>query len=108
VVLGLIAIACSAFSLGAVIDALLVTRIVVQFVGQIGAVALLRRRRPELPRPYRIWLYPLPLVIALVGWVFVFATTQPPILLFGLGVLAVGVAGFAVWSWHGRTWPFAA
>jgi basic amino acid/polyamine antiporter, APA family len=108
VVLGAIAIACSAFSLGAVIDALLVTRIVVQFVGQIGAVVLLRRRRPDLPRPYRIWLYPLPLLIALVGWVFVFATTQPPILLFGLGVLAVGVAGFAVWSWRGRTWPFAA
>lgn len=108
VVLGVIAIACSAFSLGAVIDALLVTRIVVQFVGQIGAVVLLRRRRPDLPRPYRIWLYPVPLAIALVGWVFVFATTQPPILLFGLGVLAVGVAGFAVWSWRGRTWPFAA
>lgn len=108
VVLGVIAIACSALSLGAVIDALLVTRIVVQFVGQIGAVVLLRRRRPDLPRPYRVWLYPLPLAIALVGWVFVFATTQPPILLFGLGVLAVGVAGFAVWSWRGRTWPFAA
>ena len=108
VVLGVIAIACSALSLGAVIDALLVTRIVVQFVGQIGAVVLLRRRRPDLPRPYRIWLYPMPLSIALVGWVFVFATTQPPILLFGLGVLAVGVAGFAVWSWRGRTWPFAA
>jgi len=107
VVLGVIAIACSALSLGAVIDALLVTRIVVQFVGQIGAVVLLRRRRPDLPRPYRIWLYPLPLVIALVGWVFVFATTQPPILLFGLGVLAVGVAGFAVWSWRKGTWPFA-
>ena len=108
VVLGVIAIACSAFSLGAVIDALLVTRIVVQFVGQIGAVVLLRRRRADLPRPYRIWLYPLPLLIALAGWVFVFATTQPPILLFGLGVLAVGAAGFAVWSWRGRTWPFAA
>src|SRR6266496_1601885 len=106
VVLGAIAIACSAVSLGAVIDALLVTRIVVQFVGQIGAVVLLRRRRPDLPRPYRIWLYPLPLAIALVGWVFVLATTQPPILLFGLGVLAVGLAGFALWSWRAGTWPF--
>jgi len=107
VVLGVIAIACSALSLGAVIDALLVTRIVVQFVGQIGAVVLLRRRRPDLPRPYRIWMYPLPLAIALVGWVFVFATTQPPILLFGLGVLGVGALGFALWSWRGGTWPFA-
>ncbi|HZI22569.1 MAG TPA: APC family permease [Gemmatimonadales bacterium] len=108
VVLGVIAIACSALSLGAVIDALLVTRIVVQFIGQIGAVVLLRRQRPELPRPYRVWLYPVPLGVALAGWVFVFATTQPPILLFGLAVLAVGVAGFAVWSWRGRTWPFTA
>ncbi|HKB53349.1 MAG TPA: APC family permease [Ramlibacter sp.] len=106
-VLGLLAIVCSALSLGAVIDALLVTRIVVQFIGQVGAVALLRRRRPDLSRPYRIWLYPLPLGIALVGWVFVFATTEPPVLAFGLGVLAMGVAGFALWSWRGRTWPFA-
>ncbi len=107
VVLGAIAIVCSAFSLGAVIDALLVTRIVVQFIGQIGAVALLRRRRPDLPRPYRVWLYPLPLGIAFVGWVFVFVTTKPAILLFGLGVLTLGLAGFGLWSWRARTWPFA-
>jgi amino acid transporter len=106
VVLGVIAIACSFLSLGAVIDALLVTRIVIQFIGQIGAVVLLRRRRPEMPRPYRIWLYPIPLFVALVGWVFVFATTAPPILLFGLGGLVLGVAGFALWSWRARTWPF--
>lgn len=106
VVLGVIAIACSALSLGAVIEALLVTRILVQFIGQIGAVVLLRRRRPDMPRPYRIWLYPLPLLIASVGWVFLFATTSRPILLFGLGGLVVGVAGFAVWSWKARTWPF--
>ena len=105
-VLGLIAIACSALSLGAVIDALLVTRIVVQFIGQIGAIVLLRRRLPDLARPYRIWLYPLPLAIALVGWVFLFATTEPPILLLGLGAMAVGVVGFGLWSWRTGTWPF--
>jgi basic amino acid/polyamine antiporter, APA family len=105
-VLGLLAIVCSAFSLGAVIDALLVTRIVVQFIGQVGAVALLRRRQPGLPRPYRVWLYPLPLGVALVGWMFVFATTELPVLLFGLGMLAAGVVGFALWSWRGGTWPF--
>lgn len=106
-VLGLIAIGCSFLSLGAVIDALLVTRIVIQFIGQIGAVVLLRRHRPDLERPYRIWLYPVPLGVALVGWLFVFATTQPPIILFGLGAMALGVVGFGVWSWRGKTWPFA-
>ena len=107
VVLGVLSIVCSAISLGAVIDALLVTRILVQFIGQIGAIVLLRRRRPDLERPYRIWLYPLPLLIALAGWVFVFATSQPPILLFGLGTLMLGILGFALWSWRAGTWPFA-
>ncbi|HXI33006.1 MAG TPA: amino acid permease [Gemmatimonadales bacterium] len=107
VVMGVLAIVCSALPLGAVIDALLVTRIAVQFIGQVGAVALLRRHQPELARPYRIWLYPLPLGVALVGWLFVFATTAPPVLLFGLGVLAAGIAAFALWSWRTRAWPFA-
>ncbi|HEY6784980.1 MAG TPA: APC family permease [Gemmatimonadales bacterium] len=108
VVLGALAIACSGLPLGAVIDALLVTRILVQFIAQVGAVVLLRRRRPDLPRPYRIWLYPVPLAVALLGWGFVFATTEPPVLVFGLGVLTVGMGVFAAWSWRAGTWPFAA
>src|SRR6478672_9592908 len=55
VVLGVIAIVCSFFSLGMVIDALITTRILIQFIGQIAAVSLLRRTQPDLPRPYRIW-----------------------------------------------------
>src|SRR5205085_2702272 len=51
VVMGLVAIACSFFSLGQVIDALLTTRILIQFIGQIGAVVLLRRR--GYARPYK-------------------------------------------------------
>ena len=72
VVLGVIAIICSFFSLGMVIDALITTRILIQFIGQIGAVSLLRKTQPQLNRPYRIWLYPLPNILALIGWVFVF------------------------------------
>ena len=107
VVLGVLSIACSALSLGAVISALLVTRILIQFIGQIAAVVLLRRKRPDMPRPYRIWLYPLPLLLALVGWIFVFGTTDPEILLFGLGVTVLGVVGFLLWSSRTGTWPFA-
>ena len=57
------------------IDALIATRILVQFIGQIGGLMLLRRGRPDMPRPYRMWLYPVPALVALVGWVFIFATT---------------------------------
>src|SRR5205807_10396723 len=60
IVLGVLSIVAGFVSLGMVIDALITTRILVQFIGQIGAVTLLRRRAPDMPRPYRMWLYPLP------------------------------------------------
>jgi amino acid transporter len=106
-VLGLISIVCSFFSLGIVIDALIATRILVQFVGQIAGVILLRRRRPEMARPYHIWLYPATTIVALVGWLFIFATTGVAVMLFGLGVLALGSAAFLLWSYRLRQWPFA-
>jgi amino acid transporter len=107
IVLGFISILCSLFSLGIVIDALITTRILIQFIGQIFAVMLLRKNAPEMRRPYRIWLYPLPSIVALVGWVFVFATTDWPIVLLGLGTLALGVIFFLIWSRYTQRWPFA-
>ncbi len=108
VVLGVLSILAGFVSLGTVIDALITTRILVQFIGQIGAVTLLRRREPNMPRPYRMWLYPLPSLVALLGWVFIFATTPMIVLAFGLGALVLGILCFGAWSWKGRTWPFAA
>ena len=106
-VLGAISIIAGFFSLGTVIDALIVTRILVQFMGQVFGVMALRRRAPDMPRPYRMWLYPLPALLALFGWIFVFATTQAHVILFGLGVLALGVAAFLLWSRQTKQWPFA-
>ncbi len=108
VVLGVLSILAGFVSLGMVIDALITTRILVQFVGQIEALTLLRRRAPDMPRPYRMWLYPLPSLVALLGWIFVFATTPLPVIAFGLGALLLGVICFGAWSWKGKTWPFAA
>lgn len=105
--IGVIAIAASMLSLGMVIDALITTRILIQFMGQIVAVALLRRNRPDLPRPFKIWLYPLPNLIALAGWIFVFATSGTIVILFGLVTLLIGIGAFLLWSWWTRQWPFA-
>lgn len=107
VVLGVIAIICSFFTLGMVIDALITTRILIQFVGQILAVSLLRKNQPDMKRPYRIWLYPIPNLLALFGWSFVFATTNWLIIAFGLGTLMLGVVCFFLWSRHTKQWPFA-
>jgi amino acid transporter len=105
-VIGAISILCSFLSLGMVIDVLIATRIIVQFIGQIFAVSLLRRNAPNLERPYRIWLYPIPNLIALVGWVFIFFTSGNMIILFSLGALLLGVVSFLVWSWNIARWPF--
>ena len=105
-VLGVLAVLASFVSLGMVIDALITTRLLVQFIGQIGALTLLRKREPDLPRPYRMWWYPLPSLVALFGWIFILATTPLPVVAAGLGALALGVVCFGWWSWRGATWPF--
>jgi amino acid transporter len=106
VVLGILSIIAGFFSLGTVIDALIVTRILVQFMGQIVGLILLRKHAPNMPRPYRMWLYPVPAIVALLGWIFVFATTQVDVILFGVGVLVLGCLVFLVWSRRTKRWPF--
>ncbi len=87
---GGLAILCSQLPLMTVIEALLTTRILVQFIGQIAALAWLRRNAPEMKRPFKMWLYPLPALIALVGWIFLFATTGWQTKLYAVAVLTGG------------------
>jgi amino acid transporter len=106
-VIGGLSILCSFLPLLTVIDALLVTRILVQFIGQIAAVMLLRRREPGMARPYRIWLYPLPPLVALVGWLFLFVTADARVRMYGGVILAAGIVFFMGWARMRRSWPFA-
>jgi amino acid transporter len=96
----------SFFGLESVINALIATRILEQFVGQIVGVMLLRRLQPERPRPYRMWLYPLPCGAALVGWLFVYYSAGPQFMLLGVTTLAAGGVAFLAWSYLKETWPF--
>jgi amino acid transporter len=105
-VLGALSIVAGFFSLGTVIDAMIVTRILVQFMGQVVGLILLRRNAPDMPRPYRMWLYPVPAFVSLLGWIFLFATTQLEVILFGVGMLVLGCAAFLLWSWRTARWPF--
>jgi amino acid transporter len=101
-----LSIAFSFFELGTLINALLALRIIVQFMGQIGAVILLRRTKPDMPRPFRIWLYPLPALLALAGWCFVFLETDAELQRIALAALALGIVAFLVWSHAISAWPF--
>ncbi|OYW78213.1 MAG: hypothetical protein B7Z37_00470 [Verrucomicrobia bacterium 12-59-8] len=107
IVVGILAAAATFVKLGTLIDALLTTRIVVQFAGQIGALVMLRRVQPKLERPFRMWLYPLPALLAFVGWMYLLVTTDRLLLGYGMVALLVGVFVFLGWSRHTRSWPFA-
>jgi amino acid transporter len=107
--LGAIACICCFFDLKAIIAALVALRIVLQFLLQQVGVVLLRRRRPDMPRPFRIWLYPLPVIFATLGFLFVLASRAHA----GREIaaaLVVTVSGMVVYLRRARrdsAWPFA-
>jgi basic amino acid/polyamine antiporter, APA family len=107
-VIGGLAILASALPLDIVIASLITTRILIQFVGQIAVLIRLRRAEPDRPRPFRMWLYPVPAFVALAGWVFVFATSGGQVIGFGLATLAAGVAAYLLWRRRSRVAEVAA
>jgi amino acid transporter len=63
------------FTLKEVISAILAMRILVQFVAQAIGVVRLRQRKGTAALPFRMWLYPLPVVLSIIIWLFVFVST---------------------------------
>lgn len=106
IVLGAASAACTFFSLESVINMLIAAMILVQSLAQVVALTVLRRRQPGLRRPYRMFLYPLPSLVAMVGWIYVYAASGKWIILLSLGWLAVGCVAFLIWARVERTWPF--
>jgi amino acid transporter len=105
-VLGAVSIGAAFFKLDQVISALITTRILVQFLGQVFAIPLLRKKFPDSARPFKMWLYPLPAVIAFFGWAFVFTTSGWGYVGVGILTLAVGVVVFLIRAKLSETWPF--
>ncbi len=104
---GVFTLLWSFFDLGSVINVLIITRIMEQFVAQIIGVMILRKTQPNRPRPYRIWLYPLPCLLALTGWIGLYVTANLVYIVLGLVTLAIGIVAFLLWSWRAKSWPFA-
>ncbi len=105
VTMGLLALPACFLSLGDVINALTAGLVLVQSIAQLVAVALLRRR--GVRAPYRMLLYPFPVIVALAGWLYIFWSSGTKAIAFGL--LSLGT-GCAVFLWQARrqaAWPFA-
>jgi amino acid transporter len=106
VILGVIA---SIFSLGKlpdVIGSLVATRVLIQYLPQAIGLFVLRRRAPDLKRPFRMWFYPVPGVISILGWLYILGTAAARSLIFAGVVFAVGSLIFLLRSKLRREWPF--
>jgi fructoselysine transporter len=94
------------FRMNYVIDGILAMRIMVQFVGQAIGVTLLRRRNGVSKLPYKMPMYPLPVVLAIVMWLFVFYATGRTIILSFFLVAGSGIIMYLVMARMQRQWPF--
>jgi len=94
-------------SLERLLSALMIIQIVFQFIPQIVAVFAIRKYRKEIHRPYGMWLYPVPALVALAGWIYVATTAeQRQFLNTALLLLLFGLGAYLIRSRAARSWPF--
>jgi fructoselysine transporter len=82
------------FKLSTVISAIIAMRIIIQFIGQAIGVVLLRKRNGTANLPYKMALYPLPVILAIIIWSFVFISTGKEMMLYAGIVISLGVVAF--------------
>lgn len=100
------ALACW-IDLATLIAALIVIQTIARDMGQVIAVILIRRNRPDIRLPFRMWLYPLPVLIAFVGWIYILSTNGWRLFGLGIGLLVVGVVAYLGQAKLKGEWPFA-
>jgi amino acid transporter len=109
VTLGLVAAFFCFFTLSQVIALLVVIRILLQFLLQQIGVIWLRYKQPELARPFRIPLFPLPPLIAMAGFIYVLVYRPNPLVELGAAaaIAASGTLIYMIRARSRREWPFA-
>lgn len=94
------------FKMKHVIDGILAMRIMVQFVGQAIGVTLLRKRNGTRNLPYKMPLYPLPVILAIAMWLFIFYATGITIILSFLLVAGSGLIMYMIMAKLRKQWPY--
>ena len=96
------------FRLADVIAALVVIRIIVQFLAQIVGLLVLRATKPDMPRPFKMWLYPIPAILAVSGFLFVlFSRTDfQKEIRYAAVLIVAGVIVFLTRSYKRKEFPF--
>jgi amino acid transporter len=106
--LGVVAAAFCFLRLKDAIAALVVIRLILQFLVQAVGSIVLRIRQPELPRPFRMWLYPLPALLASAGFLFILFKREnwQKEMRYAVVILLSGVLIYMIRAWKDSEWPF--
>ncbi len=96
------------FKLTDAIKALLAMRIIVQFMGQAFGLMILRKRWNADRFPFKMWLYPLPALLALFFWGFVFLSTGTTFVVGAVVSIMFGVMAFFARAKYLKEWPWRA
>ncbi len=83
------------FRLSEVISSILAMRIIIQFIGQAVGVVLLRKRNGTAKLPFKMWIFPLPVILSVAAWIFLLSRTGW-FALFGLFFAIAGVIIYLV------------
>jgi fructoselysine transporter len=94
------------FKMKHVIDAILAMRILLQFIGQAIGVMLLRKKNGSSKLPYKMPFYPLPILLAISMWLFIFYATGLAIQLSFFLVFGSGLLVYFIQAKMKKYWPF--
>ncbi len=87
------------FKLKDVIDAILAMRILIQFMGQAIGLLLLVKKRGLSSFAWKMPLYPIPALLAIVLWGYIFYSTGLVMVQRALMVIALGIIAFVIKSY---------
>jgi len=94
--------------LSEVISAILAMRIIVQFIGQAVGLLILHKRKGPKSFPFKMPLYPIPVIIAISMWIFIFISTGSTLVKLALWFILSGLVVYFIKAWKQKQWPFQA
>ena len=99
------ALACL-FDLESIVKTLIVIQTLIESLAVVVAAIMMRRTRPDIARPFRMWLYPLPVLIAFAGWTYIIVTSGAVYIGAAFAMLAAGIAAYLWRAKSAREWPW--
>lgn len=94
------------FRMGEIISGILAMRIFIQFIAQAVGVVLLRKRNGSKQLPWKMPLYPLPVIVAVGLWILLFLSTELQAIVSFLIIFISGVITFFAQAKYLNRWPF--